>query len=418
MSLLLTRNQDVTWSHRVAAFLWLLLGNRYRSLKIGKTKAQLKKATILYRQKLDGLDSALGSMSYEALTLNNFLGEKHWKYASYMATISSLPVLDRVCNGDGITSAIVGKTSLGTSAKLLDNLNDEIQTIERAIQSLHTYERVMTEKEFNIEEGAPHYSRLSLAENSAFQIARWTAEVVMDVVDENSRTFGLYTSDVKRLVRGQIESLLHKSGRRVLPKIGEYLKAISEKSIGDVWVDVDLCLLESSLGGIDQDLYHALQLFRVGNGFVFKSSLVYDDAQDLMEDLQTNSVNSCVILGLERGVISEKDLAENSPEFIAKRLDQGKIVKETISLADFLFLTGIKLIQAASSKETELVDWSGLLLSYRFVRLFNLRKLLMRRKDYETTRMFMSSLKKFEDLQEDIPDHIYALQPHPAYDDA
>ncbi len=397
-------------AHRAGALLWLLLSHRYPSLKVGKTWSQLKNGETVYKSRLEGLGTIPGCMSYDRLTLNGFLREKHWKYAVYMATLSSLPVLHRTCNANEISSAIMGKTSLGASAKLLDNLNDEIHSVESAIQSLQSYERAMTEGEIEAQlEADP---RLSSAETSAFEIAGWTGRVVRDVVNENYKSFQLYLSDVRKLVRGQIDSLLHKSGRAKLPTIREYLASISEKSIGDVWVDLDLCMLEHGLGSIDDDLYRALQLLKVGNGFAFKSSLVYDDAQDLITDLQTNSINSCVILGIERGAISERDLSAKPPELLAKQLERSGIVSDTIALADLIFLAGIKLIQEAATSGNGIVDWRGLLLSYRFVRLFNLRKMLSRNRDYETGRLFLASLEKFEHLEEEIPEHIYALQRH------
>jgi hypothetical protein len=117
-----------------------------------------------------------------------------------------------------------------------------------------------------------------------------------------------------------------------------------------------------------------------------------------------------VILALEEGVVSERDLKEKSPDEIIERMKEQGILMKTIRLADMVFLKGIEIINSIGSSLDEIIDKKGLIQGFRFLRLFNLRKLLIRKKNYEIMKLFFSSLEDFEKMKTYIPNDIMALQ--------
>ncbi|MCP8314523.1 MAG: hypothetical protein H3Z53_09165, partial [archaeon] len=318
--------------------------------------------------------------------------------------------LYKTCNAQEILGAILAKTSLGTSAKLLDNLNDKIHGVSHAFESLDNMLSAYTEGAYkSVRKDANN--TVTGAENSAFEMGRWVFKTLKPCQIYAPEAYSTYTKDVMKLYQGQLESIRHKMAQKDgIPSIRRYLDSISEKSIGDIWIDIDLCFLEGNLGEFSKDESRAIDLLKIGNSLVFKSSLVYDDVQDIYEDLSTNSINSAIILAIERGIISQRDLKEKSQDEIVKRMEEEGILMNTIRLADTIFLKGIEMVNSIGSSLDEILDKKGLIQGFRFVRLFNLRKLLIRNKNYETIKLFFSSLDDFEKMKMNIPDDIMALQ--------
>ena len=293
---------------------------------------------------------------------------------------------------------------------MLDNLNDEVHDVSQAVDSLWNWLSAHTKGEY-VNRNKAQDEIVTKAENSAFEMEAWVFNTVSSCQLCASDMYKDYLNDAIKWVKGQADSLMHKADRKGrLPSIREYINYISEKSIGDLWIDIDLCFLESKLEDFKEDQLSAIKLLKTGYSIVFKSSLVYDDVQDIYEDLSTNSVNSAVILALEEGVISERDLKEKSPDEIIKRMKEEGILMKTIRLADMVFLKGIEIINSIGSRLDEIIDKKGLIQGFRFLRLFNLRKLLVRKKNYETIKLFFSSLEDFERMKMDIPNDIMALQ--------
>lgn len=363
-----------------------------------------------YRYKLYGLSDDPECLDYHSIINRGYMKEKHWVYAAYMAVITSLPLLYKVCDNQEILRAILAKTSFGANIKLLDNLNDEVHNVSQAVDSLWNWLNAHTKGEC-INRNKAQDEIVTKAENSAFEMEKWVFDAVSSCQLCASDMYKDYLNDAIKWVKGQADSLKHKADRKGrLPSIREYISYISEKSIGDLWIDIDLCFLESKLKDFREDQLSAIKLLKTGYSIVFKSSLVYDDVQDIYEDLSTNSINSAVILAVEAGVISERDLKEKSPNEIIERMKEGGILMKTIRLADMVFLKGIEIINSIGSRLDEIVDKKGLIQGFRFLRLFNLRKLLVRKKNYETIKLFFSSLEDFERMKMDIPGDIMALQ--------
>ncbi|MCP8312608.1 MAG: hypothetical protein L6M37_06650 [Candidatus Methylarchaceae archaeon HK02M1] len=403
------RKEGLNSLYKSSAILWLLLCNNHPSLRVKTTYHFLKKSIERYRYKLYDLSDDPECLDYPSIIDYGYMKEKHWVYAAYMATITSLPLLYQVCKFQEILKAIFSKTSFGANIKLLDNLNDEIHDVSQAVDSLWNWLSAHTKGEY-INRSKARDPIVTMAENSAFKMETWVFEAVSSNQLCASEMYGAYLDDAIKWVKGQADSLKHKVDRKgKLPSIKDYIIYISEKSIGDLWVDIDLCFFESGIKSFKEDLIRVIKQLKIGNSLVFKSSLVYDDVQDIYEDLKTKSINSAVILALERGVISQGDLKDKSPHEIVKKLKEEQILMDTIRLADMVFLKGIEMVNTVDCLDKTL-DRRGLIQGFRFVRLFNLRKLLIRNKDYETMKLFFSSLDNFDKIKRTIPDDIMKLQ--------
>lgn len=397
--------------YSLGGIIWVLLGHSCPSLGKLDSLRLIRKGLHLYEEQLKYNLEVPDCLSYQALIDEGHLKKKHWVYADYMATLSSLPILYKANDKNILMESILGKTSIGTSTKLLDNLNDSIQTVDEALASLREYENAMIDPTYELPSSFKSPTKTSLAVNSSYVIGNWVPKILVRC--NAPRMLRSYVRDVKKLIEGQIDSIRHKSlGGGDARTIEEYLTSIAEKSIGDVWLDVDLCFLEDGLGSLDNELERALDMLKKGYSWVFKSSLVYDDAQDLSTDIKEGAINSALLLGLDGGVINLEDIKQSDPQSIVGRLDRSGITTDTISLADMLFLKGVRCIEEASSYCSDIIDWKALLLSFRFVRLFNLRKILMRKKNSESLGIFLSSIRDFKEIEAKIPEHILRLERH------
>ncbi|MEE9586309.1 MAG: hypothetical protein V3W09_05335 [Nitrososphaerales archaeon] len=394
----------------IGGIMWVLLGLSNPSIKMSSLKL-IRKGLHVYEDQLKYNLGAPNCISYQALIDKGYLKKKHWIYAGYMATLSSLPILHTMSDKSALLEAILGKTSIGASTKLLDNLNDSIQTVDEALESLREYEKAMINPLYDLPSFYENPTTTSKAVNTAYVMGNWVPKILIRC--NAPRMQKTYAKDVKILIEGQVDSIRHKSlGGGETRTIQEYLTSIAEKSIGDVWLDVDLSFLEDGLGGLDNKMNRALDKMKEGYGWIFKSSLIYDDVQDLSTDLKEGAINSALLLGLEEDIIKPEDIVRSDPNRLIERLDNSGVTLDTIRLADLLFLKGVRCIEAASTYHTDVIDWKALLLSFRFVRLFNLRKILIRKKNKETLRLFLSSVRDFREIEAKIPQHILKLGRH------
>lgn len=365
---------------------WMAVCTACPSLKFKVSSQLISEAKAICRRRLATLPE--GCLEYEVLLERKYMKEKHWVYAILMAAMESLPLLYQQCTTKEILQSILAKNWLGASSKLLDNLNDEIHTVEEALDSLENYLSALTCGVYERKEGSP----VEMAESSACEMASW----LYLCLNYDSPAFTLYKKDCRTLVEGQISSLEHK--RKEWPSLKDYVDIIAEKSIGDVWIDIDLCQFDE----LNEDLF----LVKKGNEYIFKSSLVYDDVQDIVEDIQTKSVNSAVLLALEREVITEEDLEQKEPAELTELLEQSGILEDIIHLADAFFLKGVLAFMEVN---TSCVDKKGLLYSFRLVRLFNLRKLLLMKMNMKTLKKVIESFSDFQSLRSQIPEEMRNL---------
>jgi len=113
---------------------------------------------------------------------------------------------------------------------------------------------------------------------------------------------------------------------------------------------------------------------------------------------------------LKAGVIDLDEINQNHPEETIRKLDKYGVTTDAIYLADLLFIKGVRRIEDAKLYLPDIIDWKALMFSFRFVRLFNLRKILLRRRDSETLGLFLTSLRSFDKIYDQIPERILTLE--------
>jgi hypothetical protein len=373
--------ERITVHYDMAGIVWMLLSYRYASLRFRRLLSTVRESTARYRMALDRLNCLPQCLSCRQLIEHGFMKERHWKSALFMAAATSLPLLYRTASHQDIVKAVCTKTSIGTSAKLLDNLNDEAHSYGEAAASLSEYESALGMGAY----AAAGKSLLAMAEQSAYELATWAYKHVSLLCSQ------VFSEDVTLLVSGQAASLAHRKGE--YPSMELYLRSICERSIGNVWLDVDLALAGE---GSPQ--------LKKGNDCIFKSYLIYDDVQDIARDLRNNSVNAAVILGLERGILSEPEAGEN-PKTI-ENLKKAGIFQDLLYLGDLTFLKGLEII--ASCDENPL-DKEGFMASLGLIRMFNIRRTLTKEKTPHMVTSFFAGRTKLEKVRTAAPEYIQEL---------
>lgn len=377
MACIMSQEQKTSLISRVAGTLWILLSQKYTSLRFNRILPVIKEALFCYEDKLNSLSNLPHCMNYTELLQKGFFKEKYWKFGLFMAAATSLPVLYNKVDHQDIIGSVCAKASVSTSAKLLDNLNDTVHSYQEALYSLSEYKCALQNGTYSVENPS------SRAEQSAHEIATWVHHLVPS---GDNREFA---GDVDRLVEGQIASLQHK--KEQYPSMKEYLSRICERSIGNVWIDMDLALLEEEKTQLKK-----------GNEYIFKSYLIYDDVQDISEDLEFNSVNSAVILGLERGILSEDDIGQRSAQKIIQELKKAHIFEDLLCLGDVVFLKGLTIIKKCDSA----IDEQGLAASLGMIRMFNIRRILRREKTLDILNTFLANQRGLEKVTQDAPEYI------------
>ncbi|MEM3383783.1 MAG: hypothetical protein QXL52_06280 [Nitrososphaerales archaeon] len=406
---IVNRKEGLNSLYKIGGFLWLLFCHHYPSLRFGNTYRLIKDAMRIFKQRLYGLSNYPECLDYSSLINNRYMKDKHWIYATYISTITSLPLLYKVCDDQRTLMAILAKTSFASNVKLLDNLNDEIHDASQALESLKNWLSAHIRGEYD------HNQKIldivTRAENSAFKMGTWVFNVVSSCKLGASQMYETYVKDAIKLVDGQINSIKHKEDKKGrLPSLRDYIIKISEKSIGDLWIDIDLCFFKNELKILDNRQERAIEYLKFGNSLIFKSCLFYDDVQDIYEDLSTKSINSSIILAIEKGIISYNDLKEISAKDMIKKLKENGILMNIVRLADLFFITGIEAIYNMGDSLDEFLDKKGLIHSYRLLRMFLIRKIINMNRDYESLKLFLSSLGDLEKIKMAIPDDIIELK--------
>lgn len=408
-NLILNRNEGLNSLYKIGGILWLILCHRYPSLRFGNTYSIIKEAMREYRQRLYNLSNDPECLDYSSLINNRYMKDKHWIYAVYIATITSLPLLYKVCNAQKTLMAILAKTSFANNVKLLDNLNDEIHDASQALDSLKNWLSAHIRGEYDHQK--PYLDAVSRAENSAFKMGTWVFDAVNSCKLNAYQMYESYVKDAIKLVDGQINSIKHKEDKKSkLPSLRDYIIKISEKSIGDLWIDIDLCFFKNELKSLDNRQERAIESIKFGNSLIFKSCLFYDDVQDIYEDLSTKSINSSIILAIEKGIISYNDLKYINAKDMVKKLKESGILMDIVRLADLFFITGIESIYSMDESIEGLFDKKGLIQSYKLLRMFLIRKIINMDRDYESLKLFLSSLGDLKKIKMAIPDDIMELR--------
>jgi hypothetical protein len=383
ITVLVMSREEGTALSNIARIFWMLLSHKYVSLRYGRTSHLIREALSHYQNSLILLEELPHCMSCQEMAEEGLFKEKYWKFGIFMAAATSLPLLHGKVTRKELIRAICAKASVSTSAKLLDNLNDKIHSYGEAVQSLSQYRSALGKGTYAVTGTSP----ILKAEQSAHEIATWVYPVISQHSDSEA-----FSDDVDRLVEGQIASLQHKKGK--YPSMKEYLSNICERSIGNVWIDVDLV----SYVNENSDL-------KEGNDYIFKSYLIYDDVQDIFDDIKTNSVNSAIISGIERGLLSESDTKEKNKDKIIQKLEECGIFRDLLRLGDLVFLKGLETIAHCDRD----FDRGGLAASLGMIRMFNIRRILKREKNLGILNTFFASRRRLENMRNTAPEYIQKM---------
>ncbi|MEM3506806.1 MAG: hypothetical protein QW589_08985 [Candidatus Bathyarchaeia archaeon] len=394
--------EGINFLYKLLANSFLVYMNKYESTKYPKMVYAIKNVIKKFENKLKNeLNGPFFATSY-SLMANRLLKKKHYMYGAYLAAISSFPILSKACKNkySNILNSIFAKTSAITSIKVLDNINDKLHEKSRAINSLKKYLKAFINKDFQFYEPNDFIEEF---ENSCFMMARWAYKLVQEGLSADSPTFQMYEEDFKRCIIGQIGSTDQKKDENETTKlsIGEYLKQINEKGVGRIWLDIDFCFFEKSLGFLNDCELEAIQAIRIASDYIFKSSNIYDDVIDLNEDISLGILNSVAFLALDRGYISEKDLSDLNN--LVNKLKKNCILEEVIQLGDLILLKGLRYLFKAKQM-TKMMDIDALIFSTRVSRAFTIRKWLIREKSIKSTKNVLKSFSDFYTYQ--IPDYI------------
>jgi hypothetical protein len=387
---------------------------KYASIENEKIQRETMKSIQELKTRFEGVSTVSNLfLDLKTLELTGLLKSKHYFFASYISSISSFPILYRVAP-DSLSSSIFAKTSSSLSVKLLDNVNDRIHSVNQAVKSLRLIDAAFTNSEFEFEVNKK-VDDTSLAENTAFLLARWTYDILNKNVSARSDTFRAYCEDVHTMIGGQLSSLKQKIEENDIPastklSIEDYLKMTVEKGIGTLWGNIDLCFYENDREYIDDKEKVGIDILKNGIDYVFKSTLIYDDVSDLIPDLNEDIVNIVVILGVERGLCDIDDVKKLDPKVLMKKLGKTRVIEDAIKLADVVFLKGIDQLQKAKTYSMDWIDIDALLFTASLLRMFNLRKWVLETKDFRSINLFLKSFDDFENLKDGIPDYIFAYE--------
>lgn len=383
---------------------------RYPSIDYGETIGRIRDALRVLYTNLATIDGEPRCLSISDLERAGLYKRKYDVYGAYLAAISSIPILHKVSSAPSIVSSISAKVAAVTGIKVIDNINDRIHDFGQAVKSQLKYEQALTQENFSLDELDEDNSWLSRAENSTHMMARCTYRTLAKSAYNSSEMFDLFRRDVSEYVNGQIRSFYQRSRKFKDANIDlpEYLRAISTKGFGKLWIDVDFCFYEEGVGELDEDQRRTLDYINKSLGLLFKSLCIYDDVTDLREDLRDGTISSVMILGMEQGKYSKDELYDDyreGPNFLARKLEEHGIVQDTIHLGDLAFLKAIDWLLSAK-EHSEDVDVDALIYCARVLRLFLLRKKVLGRRDFGSLRTFMLSLTNLDGLRSSIPENI------------
>jgi len=352
---------------------------------------------------------------YRDLVSTRMLKRKYYLYASYLAGMTSYPILRGFSGLMDVPKVMFAKAAAITGMKVLDNLNDKFHSPREAIRSLTKLQKALTSPAYEPAGGCPleELAWVERAENSACLIAGWAYETLRRYVGEGSLMLGVYLSDVRRCIEGQMWSLDQRlrSGGDLRLTLEDYLERIVQKEFGTLWVDIDFCFYEEAAGGLSGRQLSVLDGVRRSVNYFFQSSLVYDDICDLEEDMRDGIVNSVVLLGVKEGLLSEKDLEEGfeDPSLFLERLNRLGVIDDALRLGDLLFLRSLQELSLQRGASCP-IDLSALDFSTRFLRLFVLRKWIRRGFGARALKAAANTFRSPGEIEAFIPSRVRRLE--------
>jgi hypothetical protein len=383
------------------------MAKQFPSIKFLKVSNSIKQVKEEFESKLEKELDTPQTLNFEVLKRKKLLKEKYSAYASFLAAISSYPLLYKVAEGDTVNSSIFAKTAMITSIKLLDNINDQFHNFAQAEESQRRYEAALTQPSFILEDIPTRNPSLIRAENSVYKIARW-AYHTLPFQPENLKTFKSLTVDMREFIDAQIMSFYQKSTMYDLSGLNfsEYLKKVTAKASGTLWVDVDLCFYEASEGTLDSITLKSLEYINRSIDLLFRALIIWDDVTDLMDDLRDSIINSTMMLGLETGKLSPVELERDAAE-VVRTLEERGVISDAIHLGNLVFLSAVEQMQKADELNKE-IDVNALIYCARVLRLFLLRKHVAAKKDLKSIRLSLRSFDRLENFKDAIPSYLWS----------
>jgi hypothetical protein len=400
-------NEGLNFFYKIAALSLLRHMQKYSSINYGKTVSNIRETLRRIDSNLVKIDKNPYCLPVYELEQLGLYKKKYMVYGAYLSAISSLPILYQVARDRDIISSIFAKTVAVTSIKVIDNINDRFHDFDHAIRSQQKHGQALTCNDFFLNEmNECNLQWIKKAENSTYLMAQWTYNALVSPTSNTSEMFEKFRRDAHNYISGQIQSFYQKFNKFETTPIDlpKYLESISTKGFGKLWIDIDFCFYEKSVGEISEDDRKAMGLINKSLDFLFKALCIYDDTTDLREDLANDIINSSVILGIDQGKLSLDDL-QNGYNALIKLLEERKILFDTVKLGDLCFLKSINRLLEAE-KYAKQMDIQALIYCTRILRLFLLRKMVLEKRNIGSVNELVLSFKGFEKLRSSIPDRI------------
>lgn len=396
------KKEGLNLLYKLGALLILKYMARYSSIDFNRVLNTTRTVIKMFEAKLRELEKDENCLNAESLKQHKLMKEKHYVYAAFLGALSSYPILYNVADDKTIALAVFAKTAMGTSCKVLDNVNDTLHSFKDAINSMYNYNLALTTGKFNVKFNGDWVSK---AENSSHVMASWTYETIVSTCGK-PKMFNVYARDVEECIKGQLESFYQKRDKYAYNNLtlADYSRRISGKGIGKIWVDMDFCFFEKFLGKLGYDEVKAINLIGKSLDLIFRSTLFYDDVVDLKEDLENDIVNSALMLGLELEKVSIDDIV-NKDAMLIKNVEKNGLINDTISVGDIFYLTGASYLAKAKTC-SKLMDSDALLFCAKVLRLFNLRKLVMEKRNLKSLITLLQSLLPLKILMLTIPTYL------------
>ncbi len=394
--------------YKIATQAILLTMSGYSSLEREYVLNQIHKATEKTRILLS---QARGSefSSLEDLQRIGVYKPKYIPYSTFFAVISSYPTLKKVAPEADLADAILAKVSGVLSIKVLDNINDDLHTIEQAAESLDYQEKAFLEKAFYYRSGCDPIVR---AENCTYLMARWNYGILSEIADSCSLSYKVFKEDMHTYISGQKESFYQRmdaENKRIPQDLKEYLSSTCEKGIGNIWFDVDLCYYEKNNGGFNDQEFEMASNIRKGMELAYKSALLYDDVSDLRDDLAHRIVNSVVLYAADHGLLTLDEACRDIDTTMLK-LEKAGVLRDIIHLGDLMFLKSIRHLEAIKKATNKSIDIDGISFGFRVLRAFTMRKWIYRERSITSIGALARSFHSSDKLSRSIPERLLAYE--------
>jgi hypothetical protein len=349
----------------------LTYARKYQSMPLMETRYKINKSIQIFEDYLIAFLSNTYCMNATELITKRLLKKKHYVYASFLGVLSSFPILKGNVPSQEITKAVMAKVAEIVSIKSLDNINDVFHSHKDAITSLKIQHQAFTSNTFTLHKRSDDIGR---SENSMYQLAYFTNQLVSKVTNRERPMFTLYLNDFKKYINGQSRSFDQKIGNDIHINLHDFLVNINEKAVGQIWTAVDLCFL-NSFWYLDTDDIKTIGHIKKATDLIFKGCNVYDDISDLEVDLHDKILNSVILLALDKGLCDKGDIYNDSVKLKSK-LEREGVIYLTIELGNLMFFKGLEELKKAKDYSSR-IDIDALIFSAHILRLFALKKWLM-----------------------------------------